>query len=426
MLLNKIKEFENKYNVNFNSLFASFEDGASRYKLCEDFNITELPLRKFIYSLGLEFPKNKRQASIDDFKYKLGLEKGENIDLVAELKKDLQSVYEANYKLNKSIILQRDNANTLRKQMRHSARVENTIDSIVEDLVHYLPDLDVTIPVLLPNTTTNTPREGLCVVLSDEHIGEVVKEEEVPNNVCNYEVIEKRILEVVRQTILYPKQSKTLSVFNLLDSIKGIIHGGVYNTEDGFTTSILKAVQIYTKVYTIFSKTYTNVNVYVTLDNHGRKEEKPVSHNKWDNFSVLIMKLVENTLKQNNIFNVHFKFTKHDYNEATINNANILAFHGDSLRSYRVSSEVEVAKAHDIGLQMFGKNFKHFITGHKHKAEICANQYGGVSIQNGGVIGNTSYGINNGFRNTEPSQTIFFVNTSGAIEDFKIVNLKDI
>lgn len=50
----------------------------------------------------------------------------------------------------------------------------------------------------------------------------------------------------------------------------------------------------------------------------------------------------------------------------------------------------------------------------------------GVSISNGTLVGNTEYGTSNGFRSIIPSQTIFFVNKEGNIEDTKLINLVSI
>ncbi len=422
MLADKIKDFESKYKAPFPDVLSQFEDGKSRSKLSEEFNISEMVLRQFIYSLGLEFPKSKRQISIEEFRYKLALEKSNDVDLVKTLETQVNKLHNENYKLHKSLILQMDNNTLLRRKVRECVREENVIDNIVNSLSKDLPKLNTNISVDKPNVVSLLD-EGLCLVLSDEHLGDVVDKEEVPFNEYNYEIAEKRIKKVIIELLTFPYQSDKLTVFQLLDTIKGIIHGGVYDSEGGFTTSILKAVELYTKIYKVLASSYKYIDVYVTLDNHGRKTEKPSTKDRWDNYSVLIMKLVKHTLTTNGITNVNFIFSKNDYIEASINTTNILAFHGDTVRSYNPTTASSVGNVHAIALQMFNKTFKHFISGHRHSSIICDNQYGGKCIQNGTLVGGTPYGVATGFSPNYPSQTIFFVESTGNIEQFKTVSL---
>lgn len=147
---------------------------------------------------------------------------------------------------------------------------------------------------------------------------------------------------------------------------------------------------------------------------------------KWDNFGIMLAKFLEMVLRAKGHNNINFHYTKHEYHLVKINGANIFAFHGDSLRTFKPYNPTEISKAQDICLGMFKETFKHTINGHFHIGNVCANQYGGVSISNGTLVGNTEYGTSNGFRSIIPSQTIFFVNNEGNIEDTKLINLASI
>ena len=428
MLKDKIKEFEGKhFGFDFNKFLVDFEQGISREKLCDKFNITEMVLRKFIYSLGLNFVKSKRITSVKEFRQRLSAEDGQNIDLVTDLELELEKYVGKTEQLYKSLTLVRDENNRLRKSMRQEVRQENLYDSLIEAFKHKI-DLMSFPPISLEQNLVDyeAPEQGLCGIFSDIHSGDYVESEVTPFNNYNYEIMEKRMLKVAEEIIWYPHQSKTLTMFHLLDDIKGLLHGGLYTSLDGVTTSMLKIVESYAKVYELLTQHYSGINIYVTNSNHDRKTDKPTSTDKWDNFGIMLAKFLEMILKAKGYNNINFYYTKHDYQLVNINGANILALHGDSIRSFKPYSASELSKAQDICLGMFNTTFKHSVNGHFHIGNVCANQYGGVSISNGTLVGNTEYGTSNGFRSIIPSQTIFFVKEDGNIEDIKLINLSSI
>ena len=57
---------------------------------------------------------------------------------------------------------------------------------------------------------------------------------------------------------------------------------------------------------------------------------------------------------------------------------------------------------------------------------MAHNQYSGVSIQNGTLVGANEYGLQSGFRSITPSQTICFVESDGNIQDVRAVDLTNI
>lgn len=429
MLKNTIEEFKQKHNnFNFEGFIDDYLKGTPREALCSQWNVTELPLRMFMKNLGLEWVKSKRHSSFEDFKYRYGLEDNiSDVKLVKELEKDVEILSEKNRKLYHSLTLIRDENTALRKESRQEVRQENLYDSLIEAFKHKI-DLMSFPPISLEQNLVDyeAPEQGLCGIFSDIHSGDYVESGVTPFNNYNYEIMEKRMLKVAEEIIWYPHQSKTLTMFHLLDDIKGLLHGGVYTSLDGVTTSMLKIVESYAKVYELLTQYYSGINIYVTNSNHDRKTDKPTSTDKWDNFGIMLAKFLEMILKAKGYNNINFYYTKHDYQLVNINGANILAFHGDSLRNFKPYSATEISKAQDICLGMFNTTFKHSVNGHFHIGNVCANQYGGVSISNGTLVGNTEYGTSNGFRSIIPSQTIFFVKEDGNIEDTKLINLSSI
>ena len=72
---------------------------------------------------------------------------------------------------------------------------------------------------------------------------------------------------------------------------------------------------------------------------------------------------------------------------------------------------------------MFGTHYKHMICGHQHQSIAASNEYGGYNIVNGTLVGNSTYGISNGFASLQPVQTILFIDDKGNIEQLSFINL---
>ena len=432
MLKDTIEKFKEKHSgFNFEEFIQSYLEGESRESLCSKYNVSEMPLRAFLARLGLEFPKSRRYSSYEDMKYRLGIEGNINeVKLVKELEQDVDRLSNKNRKLYQSLVLSRDEANALRRESRREVRNEDIVEHLLEAFKHKIEAMEFTPPepIIVPQEyfIRKIQRKGLCAILSDIHGGDEVISEVTPYNNYNYEIMEKRMLKVANEIILFGKQSNELTMFHLLDDLKGLLHGGLYTSLDGVTTSMLRVVETYVKVYDVLIPYYDSINIYVTNSNHDRKTDKPTSVDKWDNFGIMLAKFLEMVLRAKGHTNVNFHYTKHDYHLVKINGANIFAFHGDSLRTFKPYNPTEISKAQDICLGMFKETFKHTINGHFHIGNVCANQYGGVSISNGTLVGNTEYGTSNGFRSIIPSQTIFFVNKEGNIEDTKLINLASI
>lgn len=425
MLKDKIKAFAEKYpKFDLTDFIINFENGLSREKLEVLYECGEMPLRQFCYSIGLDFPKSKRVSSVERFKYNLSLEDGEDIDAIQELSQDITTLTNKNVKLYKALTNARDEANALRQETRKLTRQERLEDIMLDSFERMISQFNFTYPEIVERKLLpSIQREGLCITFSDEHSGDVVTPDVTPHNTYNHKVMRNRIMKVVDEAISYNLQSDNLVVFQLLDLLKGIIHDGLHTSENGITNSMLNAADVYVEAYLKLSANYDEINVYVTNSNHDRKTEIVSNYMKWDNFGIMIMKFVERILKSFGVDNINFHYTMHEYQFVEINGEGILAFHGDATRGYKPHLAHEVSKLQDICTGIYGKRFKHTISGHLHVAQMCHNQYGGVCIVNGTPVGNTEYGSTSGYRPIIPSQTVFFVNRNGDIEDIKFINL---
>lgn len=429
MIKKSIEEFKQKHpNFNLEQFIEDYLSGLSRERLCENHNLSEMPLRMFMQSLGLAFPKSRRHSSYECFKYALGLEDNiADVKLVKELEEDIDKLSEKNRKLYASLTLARDEANNLRKESRQEARQGDLYERIYEEFLKHLSSLDKVETIIKISTPCNLPRlqDGLVLILGDSHWGDVSKQEECGNN-YNFEVASSRLDFMVDKTLSNPYQSHNLVVVELLDILKGLLHNSEYLSEGGITGSMLKVVEMYSATYVKLAPHYNKIKVVVTNSNHDRTTQWTSSHMKYDNFGILLYKMVEMLIKAKGVSNVEFEYTMKEHHLITINNAKIFITHGDAIRTYKASSMAERAKTQAICLGMFKEPYKHMISGHLHQSVAVSNEYGGYNIVNGTMVGNSTYGVSNGFASIEPIQTILFLNLEGNIEQIAFVNLRHI
>ena len=426
-----IIEFQKRFALpdsKWNKFLLAVEDGVPLKDICEKFQTNYNATRYLFYSLSMDLSsKAKRKQSVLELHKDIAKEMGEGYDIIQELETELTSVIDKNRKLNKSLTVTRDENNNLRRMARIEDRAKNLEESILEEFSNKiagieLKKLDITYKEF---PTKPTQKYGTVVLLGDSHWGEI-SEQEICGNNFNHNIATKRLNYVIDTLAQYQNQSEILTVFELLDISKGAIHNSEYHSENGLTGTMLKIVQVYADLYERVSPLYKSIEVYVTNSNHDRTTQKPTSYMKWDNYGIMMMKMVDILLKAKGVKNVNFNFTKNEYHLVEINGSNIIALHGDSVRSYKAYSKVERNHLQSICLGLFNKPYNIAVSGHTHQSMQVSNEYGGYNIVNGSLNGNSEYGSTNGFSSIEPCQTIFFIDDKGKVKDLHFVNLSHI
>lgn len=430
--MNKIQKvidsLENTYNININALVTDYGNLVPMERMAEKYNVTMHTIRTCLMALQLRRKKSHRELDLRLFKAALADAGGENVNVAFDTEQEIKELYRQLDVKETALNKARVEVNRYRQHVRVQSRNEHIFDSLtlaVEKVLSIKSNLFNFSNRGAISKPTRSPEllEGLIAIMGDTHFGEVVKPNEVPNNEFNYEIAYARLDKFIDSVIQFPRQSKNLTVVNLKDTIRGIIHAGLYNSEDSFIESILRAVDFEVYMYGLFAEVYDKVTVYTTGSNHDRLTENITIQNKNIDYGRLIDGLVLRLLKSKGIKNVDVVFNDYGYNMFSINGSNIVAFHGDTLRKFNVNNADQRALLQDHCVSLIGIPYRHSINGHNHSAAVCANQYGGLSIQNGTIVGPNAYGNVNGMRSITPSQTVCFVDNDGNIEDIKIIDL---
>ncbi len=425
-----IESFKKRHNKKFDldKYLSDFESGLKIKDLADYHEVPYDALRYLNYGLNLKSKTiSERTECVLHLLKDLAKEDGVEYDIVYELEKEISIISEKNRKLVRSLTHTRDENNSLRKMQRLEDREDSIGTKILEEFSYRINAIKLPkIKQIKKTHKKKLSKEGLACIFSDIHFDDFIDPEVIPSGSYNYKIASDRLDYFTDRIISNYNQSETLIIYNLADNLKGIIHNGNTQGEEGIIASIIKAVEIFHGIYVRLSQHYKTIKIYHSGDNHSRLSTNPSTHNKWKDYNYLLYSMNDMLLKQSGVTNIESFFSKSGYHFNSINNHPIVSFHGDTLRSYKVHSESECSKLQDICVQMFGKRYKTALSGHQHHFAVRGNCYGGFNVQNGTSVGDSEYGVAVGFRGIFATQTIFFVHESGYLEDIHPIYLSHI
>lgn len=351
------------------------------------------------------------------------------LDIHNYISQDREALVKKMQKLEKSLIHSRDESNALRAMSRKQARQDKVSEKLLEIFEKNVSKLKPKVCAFTfnphsPDVVVDKVKHGNVVGMSDWHIGEQVSANELAgSNEVNYVVFEKRIkkyIKKIQNTNI--TRTRNVVVADLGDNIRGIIHGGVTDTENGLMYSIMKAVEMQSMFIDGLMDIYEEIDYRMVVGNHSRLDDQILSKNKYQDYSWLItqmlMKLYANEPR------IKFDCSESGYQIVKLNGVHLGLFHGDTVRNYKPESTSSMTHVHGIFTDLFGKHVKHFFSGHTHIAKNIQNRYMGVSAVSGTLVGNNEYGTQNGFGTINVSQCMFNVDKDGEIEELIHFNLK--
>lgn len=419
-------------NIDINEIINRYEQLESVQDIADALGRNHYEIQKVLLALQLRRKKKHRLQDVHILRLQLT-----DKDTNAETEKMLKNMaHEINY-LHSALDAKESSYTKAQfelKRLKRNAKDISSIESLENDVLEAFTDYCnnshnvIREPIYFPlnNSLASIPENGLIAIYGDTHYGELVSKKEVKSNEYNYEIAKARVEKFIDNVLMYPRQSSNLVLVDLKDTIKGVIHGGIYTSEGSFISSIMAAVENNVMLYRALAGVYSNVKVISTGSNHERTQDIIIADKKYLDYGRLIDNFVSIQLKALGVDNVEIITTDTGYNMFTINGANIVAFHGDTLRKYTPVDGGQRALLQDACISETKELYRHAINGHGHQFIACHNQYSGVNIQNGTLVGNNSYGLQSGFRAIQVSQTIAFVENDGSIQDIRAVDLSNI
>lgn len=427
MIKKSIEEFKQKHpNFNLEQFIEDYLNGLSRERLCENHNLSEMPLRMFMQSLGLAFPKSRRHSSYEGFKYALGLEDSiSDVKLVKELEEDIDKLSEKNRKLYASLTLARDEANNLRKESRQEARQGDLYEHLIEELKQGL--YSVQIPpnpfILVDRSILNTKEAQPFVLLSDLHYNEVIEGKyiedynEFNNQIC-LDGIDKLLTKVQKYG------GDTLRIYLGGDILSGIIHFLDLKGQIPVTSSIIELAYFLADRINKLATQYKNIKVMMVNGNHSRLSLKPTLDLKAFDFEHLLYELMKAQITEKNVK------LEYSYSTYLIDNVGtedcpkfVGLVHGDN-KSFNPTQEATVLKQFGIFDELFGVRVVSLLLGHTHKPIFATSPRGGSILVNGCASGSNQFGFNANFLPLQPYQWIGTWSKEGYVEEMECVRLR--
>ncbi len=396
-MVEEFNSLQRHYNVDLNTVVELYKNNASINKISSEVGLGHMPVRTILHVLQLRLKNKHRQYDYAQLQLKLASNTEEQLsDLAAENAFLVKEVKKLKKTLTKLRLENRVNT----KVTGQYQGIENILEQVLDSCQakRFTPAK----PVQQLSNNANVQ----CVLISDTHFGEIVARDEVPNNEYNYEVAKQRLEQLAKHCLTTMKTDR-IHVFILGDIIQGIPHNMMNQAEGNFIESITQAVDCLTYFINILKLHYKDVYVHAVGGNHDRLTEEITFNKKYVNFALLVYKMCER------LTNVPFNVSTTPFVHCYLNGALVAGMHGDTFRGYTPNNLQEVAKVFDVFEQLFETRPKHMFSGHLHIPMSCLNQFGGMCVVNGSLIGNGNYALYNGMRAVRPSQTIVTLNQHG-------------
>ena len=274
------------------------------------------------------------------------------------------------------------------KWLREEARDELITDRII-DAVKSLSPLSIPVEIDVLKPSEDADDIGYVLAFGDEHYG---IEFEIPGlygetlNRYNPEVFEDRMMELLNQTIKIVKEKKikTLNVFNMGDSLEGIIRASqLMKLRYGVVDSAIYYAEYITSWLNVLSH-HTHIKFQAVHGNHSelRMISQPKGTFTEDNMGKVVTTFIKTRLRDNPNFTYIDNPTGLIF--ATIANQNILGIHGEVK---------DMKRAIDEFARVYGVEIDLLLAGHLHHNRCEEVGIKGEVINVPSIIGLDSYSL---------------------------------
>lgn len=369
--------------------------------------------------------KNKKKISYADIS-QIAKEYIISEDLIKSMLSDPEviKILDVVYKVNALHIGSKVEKNTLLDQikilkaennylMKNQVEIEKIMSILNQAVIEYEPFDKPNI--ILAN---DKKKKSALLMISDIHIGEIVKKEDTLGlNEYSTEIAKKRIDTLFNKCI---SNCKELNVSDIAiafggDLISGIIHEEILrNSDDSLAKMIIGLADYIVQHIRELTKHFNSIKVYSVVGNHGRVlPGKPYYANYSElNFETLILNFMQRELKNvvDEFILPEGLFTIFDFMGKSICLTHGHIFKGGNGFQV-VPNTVSRDSAKLVGMiEMTSKKVDYFIIGHFHNPGIGQSFIGNIPVYiNGTLMGANAYTISNYKNAIPPSQTLLIM-----------------
>ena len=274
------------------------------------------------------------------------------------------------------------------KWLREEARDELITERIV-NAIKSLPPMTFPEEIDVWKPSEEIDEIGYVLAFGDEHYGIEFEIKGLYGEILNKynpEIFEERMNELLNQTIqiVKAKEIKKLNVFNMGDSLEGVIRASqLMKLRYGVVDSAIYYAEYMTNWLNKLSK-YTHVNFQVVGGNH--TELRLISQPKGTFVEENMSKIVSTFIKARLQNNPNFTFNENPTGLifATVANQNILGIHGEVK---------DMKRAIDEFARVYGVEIDLLLAGHYHHSRCEEVGIKGEVINVPSIIGLDSYSL---------------------------------
>lgn len=280
--------------------------------------------------------------------------------------------------------------------------------------------------IIPPLTKASFPEEVANIVLSDWHLGEVVRKEET-GGLCEYnvEIAQKRIeklLNAQKEIIsIHTKGGIPIIkcvVWLLGDIVTGeTIYKGQKNfIEFGIADQIVKAKQTLGEFLLNLLALYSHIKVIAVMGNHGRTGSRGEATIIWNNYDWIVYNWTKDLLS--NYEQIEWDISQAWFAIQEVEGWRFIAQHGEDIRQWlRIpwyGIERDIAEMTEILSDIEDKPPYYWLYAHFHVAEQAETPRG-ERIINGSLVGGNLFSVKKLRKVSRPSQSFFGVSKKQGI-----------
>ena len=294
----------------------------------------------------------------------------------------------------------------------------------------------------LPNIQAPKPRkkekehnvsEIANLLLSDLHIGEIVRASETGNiNSYDFNIFSKRLEQLAESiiSIKYKMQGynlEHLEIHALGDFITGIIHDElVQNSDDTIVEWLFNGALIVSQFLSDLLAEFGTIHFTGVVGNHGRMTQKKYFKRKYVNWDYIFYQIVALMMANNN--RITFTIPESFWTIREVGGRKLLLLHGDSIKSWMGIPWYGIQRTVYKLTELLNSNSQFFddvCIGHFHNTGTLTRTKGKILL-NGSLVGGDEFSIGAMFTSCEPMQLFFGINPKHKRRTWEFpINLSD-
>ncbi len=325
----------------------------------------------------------------------------------------------------------------LNREYQKSIKQNVVIDRLIADIqsvapLSYSPAPRISSPFRQGNAK-QTP-ESAVLLLSDTHIGKVVRREQTlgfaqydfPTFLARLKFLETRVLSILEGHTTAPIEELVIPMIgDMLDG--SLAHGSEAAHRNTIFNQFYAGGHALAQFLRALAARVPKIRIVTCVGNHTRfgTQKKMPTENRFSNFDSFLYVFVQSLVRD--ILNIEWVIDEQPFAVFKVQGWTFFASHGDNLKGGDAAFGIpmhSMARQMNATTQLFHKHGaevpQYYVLGHFHRPIQLPTGLGDFTV-NGGFPGLDGYGLTGNFNPVDPAQVFFRVHPKyGKIAEYKL------